>query len=348
MSASPGRPRPREQGTRGRTALVGMGGPCDPVRTARGGRETTGNGMTARVALVTTDLTSHTYGDDDAAPLSAALEAAGVTVAEPRWRDAGVEWAGFDLVVLRSPWDYMEHPEAFETWMDATSQVTRVLNPPPLIRWDLDKRYMADLARLGAPPAPTDFCEDATRVAVALGSRGGAQVVVKPNISAGSRLTGLFRADDPAARELAAAILAEGKLVMVQDAIATIAQGAEHGLVYLDGTYSHAFAKGPILDVGGQMRGGTYTEVITPVTPSDDEIAFGHRALAAIASIARERAWGPDAVTPLYARIDVATDTDATVRLVEAELFEPSLYFRVADEGAPVRMARAILERLHT
>ena len=95
------------------------------------------------------------------------------------------------------------------------------------------------------------------------------------------------------------------------------------------------------------MRGGTYTEVITPVTPSDDEIAFGHRALAAIASIARERAWGPDAVTPLYARIDVATDTDAMVRLVEAELFEPSLYFRVADEGAPVRMARAILERLH-
>lgn len=304
--------------------------------------------MTARIGLVTTDLSSCTYGDDDAAPLAGALEDLGLEVTHPRWRDRGVDWEAFDLLVVRSPWDYTHHPEEFERWMDATSQVTCILNPPELIRWDLDKLYMVDMERLGAGPAPTDFCEDISQVGAALVARGGGQVVVKPSISAGSRLTGLFRSDDPAALDLAGAILAEGKLVMVQDAIATIARGAEHGLVYLDGSYSHAFSKGPILDVGGSMHGGTYTEVINPVSPSDDEITFGHRALAAIGTVGREKGWGADGVTPLYARIDLATDSDGTVRLMEAELFEPSLYFRVADEGAPVRMARAIVKRLRS
>ena len=60
--------------------------------------------MSAREALVL---------DEDMPPLVHALEALGARVETPIWDDAAVDWARYDITVLRSTWDYVERIDEF-------------------------------------------------------------------------------------------------------------------------------------------------------------------------------------------------------------------------------------------
>ena len=93
-----------------------------------------------------------------------ALEARGATV-EPRgWNDAGAGWDGFDAIVLRSNWDYHFEPDAFLGWLDRRERAgARVFNPPALVRWNLTKAYLLELAQAGVPTVATVILEDETR-----------------------------------------------------------------------------------------------------------------------------------------------------------------------------------------
>src|SRR5205823_14548407 len=73
------------------------------------------------------------------------------------WDDPAVDWSAFALVVLRSPWDYTERRDAFVAWVESLGE--RVLNPPDVVRWNTDKRYLADLDAAGLPVVPTTFLE---------------------------------------------------------------------------------------------------------------------------------------------------------------------------------------------
>ncbi len=254
------------------------------------------------------------------------------------WHDAGVDWAGFDLVVIRTPWDYSERYAEFLAWLDRVSAVARVLNAPELIRWNIDKRYLDDFAAAGVPVVPTAFCTTAGEVDAALREHGGGRVVVKPSVSAGSRDTGLFAADDPAAAGLGRRITGAGKTAMVQPALDAVTEGGEHGLFFFNGEYAGAFHKGPILLPGGAYVGGTYTSTITLGAPDDEEIALGRRAVAAIADITG--AQDPDAKLPLYARIDIAAGT-----VIEVEVFEPGYALDVLP-GSADAFVRAVRDRL--
>lgn len=305
--------------------------------------------MDREVGLVTTDLSQFNYGDPDAKRLADALATRGFVVSEPSWRDPEVDWARYDALVIRSPWDYAVRPREFDGWMERVSELTRLFNPAELIRWNADKTYLLELQALGVAIPPTDFCSDEGEVGRALASRPNIDIVVKPNISAGSRLTGLFGPDDADranAGKLALQILDEGKKVMVQDAVSSVAGGAERGLLFFGGEYSHAFSKGPILEAGGGLLGGEYQERIDKVLPTAAEKDFARATLEAVAEIAASKGWGEDAAAPLYARIDLATTEDGQVLLMEAELFEPSLYFSTADAEAPRRMAAQLVARL--
>ena len=60
---------------------------------------------------------------------------------------SGGSLAGLDLAILRAPWDYPYDVPGFTTWLDAMERVgLHLLNPPSLVRWNLNKRYLLDLA----------------------------------------------------------------------------------------------------------------------------------------------------------------------------------------------------------
>jgi hypothetical protein len=264
-------------------------------------------------------------GDDDG--LVAALRARGMHARWLSWDDPETERA--DLIVLRATWDYIDRLDEFLAW---TRRVPNLLNPPDVVAWNVDKRYLADLAAAGVPTVPSRFFGPAESVDLF-----GGEVVVKPAVGAGSFGAQRFT-DDDAALAHAAALQSDGRTVLVQPYDARIADG-ETALVFLAGRQSHAFTKGPILPAPGSRPvfddSGTYAEEsLRPAEPDVELWDVGHAALVAAAGHL-----GIAASDFLYARVDVIGGREDP-RLLELELVEPSLGWRQlgeADRGVQQR-----------
>jgi hypothetical protein len=114
-------------------------------------------------------------GDPDDAHLVAALPEARFAI----WDDPAVDWSVFDLVVIRSTWDYQERRDQFLDWVRS---VPRIINPPEIVEWNTDKRYLGELGRVGIQIVHTDYVEPGEEFAAPVG-----EYVIKPTVSAGSR-----------------------------------------------------------------------------------------------------------------------------------------------------------------
>jgi hypothetical protein len=218
-------------------------------------------------------------------------------------------------------------------------------NPVSLIEWNIDKCYLADLAVHGVPVVPTAFVQSIDEFQSAIASAGSKEIVVKPSVSAGSRLTGRFAFDDLAAEELAKRILSEGVTVMVQPFASRIDVQGEIGTVLFDGVVSHSFRKAALLAEGGALVGGEYREEITAIVAPDDVLAVVTIASTAATKIARERGWLAVNEELLYGRYDVVRLDDGSPALLEAELFEPC-FFLPTDSESPRRFVDAVIRRL--
>lgn len=284
----------------------------------------------SRVALVSARAARHL--DDDLPPLLAALDAVGLDAAVADWDDPEVDWTGFRLALLRSTWDYTERFAEFLAWAERTAQLTTLVNPPPVIRWNTDKHYLRDLARAGVPTVPTQFVEPGERAAEALERflrQGAAEWVVKPAVGAGSRDAARYaRGEDRPASDHIERLLDAGRSVLLQPYLDQIDLHGETALIYFTGRFSHAIRKGPLLRRGTAPTEALFAaEHITPRAPGADELQVAERALAALPFAA-----------PLYARVDLIRSEDVKPCLLELELTEPSLFF-AHSPGAAQRFA---------
>ena len=278
-----------------------------------------------------------------------ALSDVGIAPRVVAWDDPAFDWGSCDAVIVRSTWDYHRHIEQFRAWLEAVSLQTRLENPAEVIRWNVDKRYLAELGAVGLPVIETVFIDEQGSIETgnpdapsptqwadsldALAGRG--DVVVKPVISAGSNDT-RRHGDAVSARVHIEELLGRGKAVIVQPYLSRVDVEAETGLVYIDGEFSHAFAKGPMLAAPGHAVGGLYLEErIDAREPTQEQRELGDRAMGWL-----NETWG----SPLYARVDMLPTEGGPV-IIEVELAEPSLYLHLSSE-APARFARAIARRL--
>jgi hypothetical protein len=105
------------------------------------------------VALVTYSELPDLFPDDR--PLAQALAAAGLEVGIVRWDDPVFDWSSTRIALLRSPWDYYLRTGEFLAWAESAAAATCLLNPLPLVRWNLHKGYLVELRAAGAPVVPT-------------------------------------------------------------------------------------------------------------------------------------------------------------------------------------------------
>ena len=284
--------------------------------------------------------------DDVDLPLQiVAFADSGIELVQAPWEDGTIDWDSFDLVVVRSPWNYVDCLDEFRQWLDARRPMTTIHNAVSLIEWNMDKRYLADLAARGVPVVPTAFVQSIDEFQSAIASAGSSEIVVKPSVSAGSRLTGRFAVDDPSAEELVSRILSEGVTVMVQPFASRIDVQGEIGTVLFDGVVSHSFRKAALLAEGGALVGGEYREEITAIVAPDDVLAVVTIASTVATKIARERGWLAANEELLYGRYDVVRLDDGSPALLEAELFEPC-FFLPTDSESPRRFVDAVIRRL--
>lgn len=286
-----------------------------------------------RIGIVVTDVYAAEDPDYDTPLLLPALAARGADPTAVVWHDAAVDPASFDLLVIRSPWDYPERPAEFAAWLDRAERATRVVNSPATVRWNLDKTYLRDLESAGIRVVPTTYATTADAAGAAIDAHE--RVVVKPAVSAGARDTGLFDASDAAAVALATRIVARGDVAMIQPEIEELSEGREKALYVIGGDLTHAISKGAILAPGGGFRGGVYRENPVPVEATPAERAFAADVLRAV-----RRATGGE--PPLYARVDTVDSARYGLCLLEVELVEPALNLHVAPHVTGI-LADAIL-----
>jgi glutathione synthase/RimK-type ligase-like ATP-grasp enzyme len=283
-----------------------------------------------RVALATHDPGPEPCKDRDLPVLVGALRDAGVDAVALPWDDPGTDWSGFDLVVIRSTWDYSWRADEFVAWAEKCGAATRLANPAAVVRWNADKRYLGDLAAAGVPVVPTRYLAPGDAPALP----DGHEYVVKPTSGAGARYAARYTPGDhdTAVRHLAH-MHEEGLTAMVQPYLAGIDVSGERALQFFGGRFLHASRKGAVLAPGTAYDDAKVAHPdLVPWTPTAAELAVAEGALAAV----------PDAPELLYARVDLVDGADGEPRLMELELVEPNLFLDLHPGSVP-RVVDAIL-----
>jgi glutathione synthase/RimK-type ligase-like ATP-grasp enzyme len=261
--------------------------------------------------------------------LAEALRARGHVVDAAPWNTTFAPFERADAVVVRSAWDYHDAPGAYAAWL-ARLPPTRTFNRPALIRWNLSKRYLLDLAARGARvPRLRETAPDPMAVAAALEALDTDDAVIKPLIGASG--FGVERVRRGHEAEALARALA-GKptdRVLVQEYQPGIAAGEVAG-VFFGGRFSHALRRAP---APGEFRiNSQYGGRMDAASLGEDVIAQMRAILALL----------PDA--PLYARIDGLV-TEGGFLLMEVEANEPALGMHLAP-GSGERFAEALIAAL--
>lgn len=251
------------------------------------------------------------------------------------WSDPDVDWSSFDVLVVRSCWEYYRRPDAFQSWLDTVDgQARHVVNPVSVVKWNVHKSYLEELAAKGLEVAST-MCvpQGADESLSAICERENwDHVVVKPAIGTSSE--GVWRATVPVsadAEEHFREAVTERDL-LVQQFVPGIASG-ELSMVFFRGEYSHATRTVPETD---DFRAHpSFGASSTPITPSAAVRETGRRILEVAGELL-----GVDPADLAYARVD-GVERDGSFVLLELELVEPYLSLSAAD-GAVERFVDAI------
>lgn len=265
-----------------------------------------------------------------------------IAAIEPAFKDEGlslevIDWRapieafdGVALVMLGTSWDYQDHSHEFLAKLERLESAEIIVcNSADLVRWNIEKTYLRELAEAGAATIPTLWVESADRqtIAEAMAHFGADAVVIKRQIGAGALGQHRFTRD-----MMPDANWSMGHPAMIQPFLPQITQEGELSFLFVDGELSHTLVKRAVEgDYRIQSRYGGYEEAIEP--SSEDSAA----AKGIVSKIPGEM--------PLYARIDMLRSEEGTLLLMEAELIEPYLYPKQGPQLGP-RLAQAIAKRV--
>ena len=246
------------------------------------------------------------------------------------WRRTDVDWSAFEAVVIRTTWDYHWHPQAFLAVLEQIDHsAARLENHLDLVRWNMDKMYLRNLEAQGLPIVPTAWGRGlcAGRLPALFDKMDVRDMVVKPTIGAGADDTFRLAPDADEATLEAVEAAFRDRAYMAQPFVRSVTEEGEFSLFFFGGAYSHTILKTPKpRDFRVQEEHGGIIRAAAP-----------EPALRALA----EEVMDVLAPRPLQARVDLVRMDKARFAVMELELIEPSLYFRM-DAAAPDRFARAL------
>lgn len=288
---------------------------------------------TLRVAFATCGALPDISEDDRL--LRTALASLGVAVDAMPW-DADVDWSRYDAVLPRSTWDYHLRLPEFDAWLTRVDAAgVRLVNPLGVLRWNMTKRYLAQLDACGVAVIPTAWVDGPvvpsggppmlSDIATAHGWHGA--LVVKPVVSASASDTWVAATRTPEDEQRFQTSLARAHAgLMVQPFLPEIERDGEWSLIWVAGQFSHAVVKRPAAgDFRVQLEHGGFHET---ASPSPRLVEDGARVVTAAARLA-----GVAVDDILYARID-GVSREGRLLLMECEMLEPALHLAASDSAA--------------
>ncbi|WP_374408272.1 RimK family alpha-L-glutamate ligase [Pelagerythrobacter sp.] len=268
--------------------------------------------------------------DLEVAALRPAFADRGMDLVEIDWRAPLADFDGLAAVLLGTAWDYQDSAAEFVARLDAlAARGVAACNPPEVVRWNLDKRYLRALADAGVTVIPTKWHDDPGRaeIVAAMDAFAVDRVVVKRQVGAGGLGQHSFTRDalpDEGWRM--------GRAAMIQPFLPAIESEGEFTFVFIGGQFSHAVQKRPA--TGEYRVQSLFGGAEAAHYPSEQDLATAQAVIAAL----------PFADL-LYARVDMARLPSDEPAVMECELIEPYLY---PDQGPELgeRLAEALVERL--
>lgn len=259
-----------------------------------------------------------------------ALERRGCRVVGAPWNGPRDAFDGVDAVVLRSTWGYYREAAAFRAWVEATAASARLFNPIGLVRWNMRKEYVGELAAAGVRVPLCHFvAAEASAIDRVFEESGWTHAVIKPAVGGGDYAVDLVSPDEVAAAVAGLPTSVRASGVLVQEFLPEIADG-ELSLVYFDGRFSHAVRKRP---PAGEFRvNSRFGATRSAEQPAPGIIAQAASALRTLPEL------------PLYARVGGVV-RGAELIVLEIEVLEPALFMEF-DPTAAERFAEATLKRL--
>lgn len=258
-----------------------------------------------------------------------ACREAGIRLEELVWNAADWSAAEFDAFVIGTTWDYQEQADAFLERLAELEQIAPLLNPLATVRWNLDKRYLADMQQRGVRVVPTRWIEVVTQgeIDAALHAWDADAVVVKPVVGAGAWRQAKVRRGEalPDASELP-----PGE-AMVQPFLDAVREEGEYSFLFFDRSFSHCLQKCP--KPGDYRVQALYGGVESVFTPGPEELAVAQAAIDAIHG------------ELLYARVDLMRLASGELALMELELIEPYFYPEQGPQCGE-RFAAGLLQQL--
>jgi hypothetical protein len=237
------------------------------------------------------------------------------------WDDKDVQWNKYDNIIVRTPWDYYNKIDNFYSWLDIIDETGIPMdNNSTIIKWNLHKYYLRDLAEKGVLIVPTVFLNKETEhdLEYIIKDKGWEKAIIKPAISAAAYETHIISEENIRFGQDKLNELLKSGDMLVQLYFENIVTDGEWSFIYFKGKYSHAIRK---LPKDGDFRvqkwwGGNYYygEPDNSIKSQADKI------------ISIE---GKDL---LYARVDGIV-YDSKLHLMELELTEPELFLEHSKEA---------------
>lgn len=249
--------------------------------------------------------------------LQEALEKRGLSVIRVDWARKDFDWSSVQYAIFRSTWDYMYRYKEFRVWYDTTKSQTKFINVPKLLEWNMDKHYFIDLAKKGINIPTTFYVHQGDNITLQtlFEQTGWEEAVIKPTISAGAKHTYRINAPNIEQYEPIFQKVLQKEDMMIQPFLKNVMERGEVSIMVMGGKYTHAVLK--IAKAGDFRVQDDYGGTVHHYEPTPAEKAFAEAVVAACDTL------------PLYARIDIANDNEGAITLIELELFEPELWFRL-------------------
>ena len=249
------------------------------------------------------------------------FEAQGFQASSVVWTDPKINWNQFDIALIRSTWDYLDHPELFLNVLSKIeSSSCRLFNPLATVRWNMDKHYLLDLEKLGVPIIPTYLAADMEidPLLKLFKERGWQTVILKPTVGLAASYTYRVPLEEIGDTLKTLNDSEPRREYLIQPFIESVVTEGEWSFIYFNRQLSHVLLKKPALNdyrVQG-IYGGT-------VQPADPHVQDLMQAEAVMSKLPFDT---------LYARLDFVR-VNGQLSVIEVELIEPIFSFNLVPES---------------
>lgn len=239
------------------------------------------------------------------------------------WDKLNQNWNNYDLVIVRSTWNYQNHLDEFLNVLRMIDQSKALLlNPLPLIEWNVNKTYLKDLKEDGIPIIPSLFFEDfdVDEVRNSFSTFDSEKVIIKPTVGANADKIMIINKSNPMETLKETKDIYKYRSFILQPFINSITKDGELSLIFFNKDFSHALSKVPKKgDFRVQEEHGGTLKLIKNI--DEQKINLCKKILSLLP------------YDCFYSRIDLVVD-EGNPLLMEIEVIEPSLYFNLEPKSA--------------